>query len=67
MNIKIVGDWEFESGQQGIEVYSGYQSNGDEVFKVEVDGKVVKVFKGEWAWADADRFAYDLIVKKIYA
>ncbi len=69
MAVKIlvpVGEWDFESGQKGVEVYSGYDISGNEVFKVEVDGKVKKYFSGEWAWADADRYAYDLILPRVY-
>lgn len=34
---------------------------------VKRDGKVVKKFRGETAWMDAERFARDLAVKAMYA
>lgn len=34
---------------------------------VRVNGKVVKKFKGESAWMDAERYAMDLAFKIIYA
>lgn len=33
---------------------------------VYVDDKAVKKFKGESAWANAERFASDIALKKIY-
>lgn len=34
---------------------------------VRVNGKTVKSFKGESAWANAERYAMDLVLKAIYA
>lgn len=34
---------------------------------VRVNNKVVKKFKGETAWMDAERYAQDLVFKVIYA
>jgi hypothetical protein len=34
---------------------------------VRVNGKVVKKFKGETAWSDAERHATDLVLKAVYA
>ena len=34
---------------------------------VRVNGKVVKSFKGETAWMNAERHAMDLMLKAIYA
>lgn len=31
------------------------------------NGKKVKVYKGETAWMDAERFAYDLVTKRVFA
>jgi hypothetical protein len=34
---------------------------------VRVNNKVVKKFKGETAWMDAERYATDLMLKVVYA
>lgn len=34
---------------------------------VRVNNKVVKKFKGETAWMDAERYAMDLMLKVVYA
>lgn len=34
---------------------------------VKVGGKVVKEFQGETAWMDAERYAMDLALKRVYS
>ena len=39
----------------------------DGAYKVEHNGKKVKAWKGETAWSDAERYAYDLVMKIRFA
>ena len=39
----------------------------DGAYKVEHNGKKVRIFKGETAWSDAARLAYDTVIKIRYA
>ncbi len=77
MSWKVKGDWVVESDAHGVTVESGgmTQFNGkgtevawpDSAYRVKVEGKPTKVFKGECAWSDADRFANDARLKVMYS
>jgi len=53
---------EFKDFGHGITVDSDAMSG-----IVRVNNKVVKTYKGETAWMDAERYAMDLAFKVIYA
>lgn len=76
MSYKIHGPWIMTYGDThsyGVVIYVAnlIDSNGnvfaDGAYKVEHDGKRLKTFKGETAWSDAERLAYDTVTKLRYA
>lgn len=76
MSYKLHGPWIMTYGdthRYGVVIYVAnlIDQHGnvfpDGAYKVEHDGKRLKTFKGETAWADADRLAYDTVTKLRYA
>lgn len=66
-SVALVKEWELQDETDNYSIYVGTAVFDDDYFKVVTSDKKTKLFYGEMAWSDAERYAYDYEMKVIYA
>ena len=65
-SVSLVKEWEVSDETEHFCMYVGTAVFEDDYFKVVTSDKKTKLFYGEMAWADAQRYAYDYEMKVMY-
>lgn len=65
-SVSLVKHWDIQDETDAYKIWVGTAVFADDYFKVETSDGKTKLFYGETAWSDAERYAYDFETSVIY-